>query len=81
MIGLLAAMLGKGARARTLGHELSHALSRIRAAGDEEALPHAVDVPGPPPVPRWNSATSPLPDLSLVEAGMRPITGGRRRSF
>lgn len=49
-------------------------------AGKGVARP-AYEVPGPPPVPQWNSAQAPLPDLFLVEAGMRPITGRRRRSF
>jgi hypothetical protein len=34
-----------------------------------------------PDLPQWEQARAPLPTLDLVNAGMRPITGGRRRSF
>jgi hypothetical protein len=81
MMGLLAAMLGKGARLRTLAHDLSHAPAQDPNKTEKRIARSAYAVPGPPPVPQWNSAQAPLPDLFVVEAGMRPITGGRRRSF
>jgi hypothetical protein len=90
-MGLLAAMLGQGAAASV--HEAGHLSSEDRAAlwrrlreqlgrlgpVTDEASPN--DVPGPPPPTLWNSSRAPLPDMSLVDAGMRPITGGRRPSF
>ena len=81
MMGLLAAMLARRARPRAPAHELAHGIQRTKPRGRKDAESAAAGVPGPPPVPQWNSSSAPLPDLSLVDAGMRPITGGRRRSF
>ena len=89
-MGLLAAFLGDqltrlaaSKLGRELGHELGHALPGLpgRRLSDEEAARLSAGLPGPPPQTQWYSAKAPLPDLPLVDAGMRPITGGRRRSF
>jgi hypothetical protein len=87
-MGLIAATLGL--RRRLPHHETAHVhtseegpLGRlIRERLGLIVEPDVpVGVPGPPPIARLNSAASRLPDLPLVDAGMRPITGGRRSSF
>lgn len=80
MIGLLAAMLGHH-RIVPLGTGRDLSQSRIRPLSREDAERLAAGVPGPPAAPEWDDARAPLPDLPLVSAGMRPISGGRRRSF
>jgi hypothetical protein len=85
-MGLLAAFLGDHLTrlaASKLGHELGHTLPKRagKRLSDEEAARLSAGLPGPPPQTQWYSARAPLPDLPLVDAGMRPITGGRRRSF
>ena len=85
-MGLLAAFMGdhltKLAAAK-LGHELGHTLPKLvgKRLSNEEVARLSAGLPGPPPQTQWYSAKAPLPDLPLVDAGMRPITGGRRPSF
>lgn len=85
-MGLLAAFLGDHLTklaASKLAHETGHALPKLagKPLSDEEVARLSAGLPGPPPETQWYSAKAPLPDLPLVDAGMRPITGGRRRSF
>jgi hypothetical protein len=85
-MGLLAAILGDHLTklaASKLGHEVGHLLPKLagKPLSDEEVAGLSADLPGPPPPTQWYSAKAPLPGMPLVEAGMRPITGGRRPSF
>lgn len=82
-MGLLPAMIRRkidnaGSAVR---HELSQAAPWLKPLSKEAAARLAATLPGPPPPTRWNSSSAPLPNLPLVEDGMRTITGGRRRSF
>jgi hypothetical protein len=77
-MGLLAAILGHRLVPLGTGHDVSPPDARIRPLTRGDALRLATSAPH---APDWDSARAPLPDLSLVEAGMRPIGGGRRRSF
>lgn len=85
-MGLLAAILGDHLTklaASKLGHEVGHTLHTLAGErlADDEVARLAAGLPGPPRQTEWYSAKAPLPDMPLVEAGMRPITGGRRPSF
>lgn len=53
----------------------------LKPLSPEAAARLAASVPGPPRETQWNSSSAPLPQMRLVNTGMRPITGGRRRTF
>jgi hypothetical protein len=80
-MGLLAAMLGHKLVPLGTGRNLVTDGRHIRPLSNGEAEALAAGVPGPPPVPGADISSARAADLSLIEAGMRPITGGRRRSF